>query len=155
MKTPSLENSLAAAFAAVCLSHRNLAAGKPFTLREAFASSRSPIPTDRFQRHCFDPTWDSPTCETGHPDAENYLIFSDNSIYVGVGFGLSAAPHTLSSLAAAVEARRKDGSPLPPALRELLIHVVSAERGCWTEAETDTALLLLAAADRDARLKAV
>lgn len=147
---------MAAAFAAFAAITRNhLTAPKPFTLREAaLGSCRPPTPTQRFWRHGFAPAWDSPTCEPGHPDAENYLIFSDNSIYVGVGFGLPAAPHTLASLAAAIEARRKDGLPLPPALRDLLIHVVSAERGRWTETETDTALLLLAAADRDARLKA-
>jgi len=125
MKPPILENSLAAAFARM-----------PLTMREA--AKPRPVPMKCFRR-----------------DQESYFLFEDHSICVWFGFDYFAAPHTLSSLAAAVEARRKDGLPLPAALRELLIHVVNDERGCWTEAETDTALLLLAAADRDARLKAV
>lgn len=129
MKTPTLETSLAAAFA-----RRNMGA-MPFTVREAAGPLPMPI-------KCF------------RSAQESYLLFEDHSCCVWFGFDYLAITHTLAILAAAVEARRNDGLPLPPALRELLIHIVSNEQGGWEEAEVDTALLLLAAADRDARRSA-
>ena len=126
MKPPILENSLAAAFA------RRHTGEMPLTIREA--ARPLPMPIKCFRR-----------------DQESYFIFEDHSICVWFGFDHPVLPHTLESLAAAIEDRRKLGLPPPPALRELLIHIVSNEQGGWAEAEVDTALFLLAAADREAR----
>ena len=122
----STDESLAAAFA-------RCHTGKTLTIREA---ATPPRPIMRFLR-----------------DQESYALFEDHSICAWSWSGPSATPHTLASLAAAVETRRKDGLPLSAAARDLLIHIVSNSQG-WDEAEVDTALLLLAAADRDARLSA-
>ena len=151
MNTPSLETSQAAAFAA--------ALNKRFTVRDAMCFRRPPNPTMRFYRGYPKDSLDAELDLMGiasesdgnlSPDKENYLLFSDNSIFVKVGFGLPAAHHTITSLAVAIEARRGDGCPLPPALRELLIYVVNNEE-LWEEAEFDAALVLLATSDRDAR----